>query len=58
MSYRFMDYMDWEERKELIEALKSRFKDNEISEASFRIKLASLGFNAAEIDREVEDCKS
>ncbi len=46
-----------EELKERYEAAVERFNKREINEDSFRRLLASLGFNATEIELEVHNAK-
>lgn len=46
--------LGWEEHKELCETTHKEFNNMEITEEEYRKKLASLGFNATEIDTEVE----
>lgn len=50
--------LDYQEHKELWEALNARFNNGEISEDQYRRNLARLGFNATEIEEEVKQNKS
>ena len=45
--------LDWQEAKELIDALRDRFHYREISENEFVERLARFGFNGTEIDEEI-----
>lgn len=45
---------NWSEKDEVRLALIERFKRKEISEDELRAGLASLGFNATQIEEEVE----
>lgn len=48
------EHLDADEWKSMYEAAVENFLKKEISEEEFRKKLAKLGFNAREIDAEVE----
>lgn len=50
----FMNGISQEEFNELIESFRHRFHYREITEQEFRAKLAKYGFNATEIEQEVE----
>lgn len=45
-----LSYHEW---KELKEAADSQFRTGEITETEYRMKLATIGLNATEIDEEV-----
>ena len=47
--------LSWEEHCELCEAARERFRCGDIGETEFRRLLGNLGFNATDIDREVEE---
>ena len=50
-----IEKLDWDEFKERVDAAKASFRKGEITQKSFRMRLALLGFNATEIDSEVEE---
>lgn len=53
----YREGMSYEEHSEAVQAARERFQNNEITENKFRELLASLGFNATEIDSEVNSLK-
>jgi hypothetical protein len=50
-------FEDREEHRAMCEAYHNQFNNKEITEKEYRVALASLGFNAVEIDIEVEQNK-
>ena len=49
--------MTYSDLAQLIDAFRTRYRSNEISEVHFRSALARNGFNATEIDQEIKTIK-
>jgi hypothetical protein len=46
---------DYQEHKDRVEAARHNFKTGDINEREFVLLLASLGFNATEIEAEIKE---